>query len=164
MFFIPALKTVYMGGETGRLAGRDVFYPGFKNCLYGRPDGIFAGTGRFSSRVYMRMFLPGTISPRTICKVSIISSRQSGTECLYNKNCPSLAGIRSSKPRSRFAGTGRKTSQQTFFPYKRNGTNKRYIHTWRDPVQRPVPANVPPRLPYKQALSLTDYTYFLYWF
>ena len=49
---------------------------------------MFAGTGRFSSRVYMRMFLPGTISPVTICKVSIISSLQSGTECLYDK-CPS---------------------------------------------------------------------------
>ena len=61
-FFIPALKTVYMR------------------------DGMFAG-GSFSSRLYMRMFLPGTI-----CKVSKISSRQSGTECLYNKNCPALAG------------------------------------------------------------------------
>ena len=35
----------------------------------------FAGTGSFLSRVnYMRMFLLETISPRTICKVSIISS------------------------------------------------------------------------------------------
>ena len=88
------LGAVYMGGGTGRLRpGRDVFYPGFKNCLCGRRDGMFAGTGRFSSRVYMRMFLPGAISPGTICKVSIISSRQSGTECLYDKNCPALAGI-----------------------------------------------------------------------
>ena len=54
---------------------------------------MFAGTGRFSFLVYMRMFLPGTISPGTICKASIISSRQSGTECLYDKNCPALAGI-----------------------------------------------------------------------
>ena len=52
MFFIPGLKTVYMGGS-----------------------------------LHLRMFLPGTI-----CKVSI-SSWQSGTECLYDKNCPALAGI-----------------------------------------------------------------------
>ena len=42
------LGAVYMGGGTGRLPGRDVFYPGFKNCLYGRRDGMFAGTGRFT--------------------------------------------------------------------------------------------------------------------
>ena len=54
---------------------------------------MFADTGRFSSRVYMRMFLSEMISPGTICKVSIISSRQSGTECLYDKNCPALAEI-----------------------------------------------------------------------
>ena len=30
-----------MGGGTGRLPGRDVFYPDFKNCLYGRRDGTF---------------------------------------------------------------------------------------------------------------------------
>ena len=63
------------------------------DLLYGSRDGMFAVTGRFSSRVYMRMFLPGTISPGTICKVSIISSQQSGTECLYDKNCPALAGL-----------------------------------------------------------------------
>ena len=40
-----------MGGGTGRLPGRDVFHPVFKNCLYGRRDGMFAGTGRFSPRV-----------------------------------------------------------------------------------------------------------------
>ena len=47
-----------------------------------------SGTGRFSALVYVKMFLPGAI-----CEVSIISSRQSGTECLYDKNCPALAGI-----------------------------------------------------------------------
>ena len=82
-----------MGGGTGCLPGRDVFYPGFKNCLYGRRDGMFAGTGRCSSRVYMRIFLPRTISLGTICKVSIISSGESGTKCLCDKNCPALAGI-----------------------------------------------------------------------
>ena len=35
--------------------------------------GMFSAMGRFSSRVYMTMFLPRTISPGTICKVSIIS-------------------------------------------------------------------------------------------
>ena len=59
---------------------------GFKNCLYGRRDGIFAMMGRFSSQVYMRMFLTGSIS-----KLGIISyTRHSGTECLYDKNCPVL--------------------------------------------------------------------------
>ena len=85
-FTSPQLRSCLYGGRDARLPGRGVFYPGFKNCLYGRRDGMFAGTGRFSSRVYMRMFLPGTISPGTICKVSIISSRQSGTICLYDKN------------------------------------------------------------------------------
>ena len=47
-----------------------------RSCLL-----LGGGTGRFSSRVYMRMFLPWTI-----CKVRIISSRQSGTECLYDKH------------------------------------------------------------------------------
>ena len=46
------------------------------------------GTGRFSFLVFMRMFLPGTIY-----KVSIISSRQSRTECLHDKNCSSFVGI-----------------------------------------------------------------------
>ena len=120
-FFIPALKTVYMGGGTRRLAGRDVFYSDFKNCLYGRRDGTFfipalktvymgGGTRRLAGRdvfysdfkncLYERRdgeftwecFLSGTISPGTICKVSIISSPQSWTECLYDKNCPTFPG------------------------------------------------------------------------
>ena len=66
------LWAIYMGSGTGRLQGRVVFYPGFKNCLYGRRDRMFAVTGRFLSWVYMRMFLPRTISLRTICKVSIL--------------------------------------------------------------------------------------------
>ena len=82
------LGAVHMGGETGRFSSRisKLFI-----CLY-RQDRMFAGTGRFSFQVYMRMFLPGTI-----CKVSIISSRQSSTFA---------------------AGQGRKTSRQTFFRYK----------------------------------------------
>ena len=36
-------KGLLMGGGTGR----DVFEPGFKNCLYGRRDGMFARTARF---------------------------------------------------------------------------------------------------------------------
>ena len=50
------LGSVYMGGGTGRLPGRDVFYPGFKNCLYGRRD----GTGRLPGRLLGRdVFHPG---------------------------------------------------------------------------------------------------------
>ena len=78
---------------------------------------MFARTGRFSSRVHIRMFLPGTISPGTICKVNIISFRKSGTECLYDKNCPALAGI----PLCR---DGTKNGPAKFFPYKRYWTNK----------------------------------------
>ena len=133
-FFIPALKTVYMGGGTGCLPGRDVFYPGFKNCLYaGRRDGMFAGTGRFSSRVYMRMFLPGTISPRTICKASIISSRQSGTEYLYDKNCSALAGIPVERTGIPLCRDGTKNFPAKFFPYK-------YIY-----MHGEIPFNVPSR-------------------
>ena len=113
---------------------------------------MFAGTERLSSRVYMRMFLPRTISPGTICKVSIISSRQSGTECLYDKNCPALPGIPAERTGIPLCRDGTKNVQAKFFPYKRNGTNNRYIHAWRDPGKRPVPANVPSRLPYKQPL------------
>ena len=104
-----------MGGGTGRLPGRDVFYPGFKNCLYGRRDGTF------SSRVYMRMFLPGTISPGTICKVSIISSRQSGTECLYDKNCPALAGTSVERTGIPLFRDGTKNVPEKFFSNKWNG-------------------------------------------
>ena len=48
-------------------------------------EGTFAGWGHlpggdvFNPGYYIRMFLPGTISPGTICKVSIISSPQSWT-------------------------------------------------------------------------------------
>ena len=86
-FFIPALKTVYMRG----------------------------GTGRFPSRVYMRMFLPGT-------------------ERLYDKNCPALAGIPVERTGIPLCRDGTKNVPAKFFPYKRNGTNNRYIHAWRDPV------------------------------
>ena len=89
-FFILDLKTVYVEGGTGCFPGQDAFHPRFKNCLYGRQGEMFPRTGCLSSQVYMRIFLPGTISPGTICKVSIISSRQSGAECLCDKNCPAL--------------------------------------------------------------------------
>ena len=118
-FFIPALKTVYM---------------------HGRRDGMFAGTGRFSSRVYMKMFLPGTISPGTICKVNIISSRQSGTECLYNKNCPALAGISVERTGIPLCLDWTKNVLAKLFPYKRNVTNKRYIY-----MHGEIPFNVPCR-------------------
>ena len=82
---------------------------------------MFAVTGRFSSRVYMRIFLPRTISLGTICKVSIISSRESGTKCLCDKNCPALAGLIVPLFRDET-----KNVPANFFPYKRNGTNKKY--------------------------------------
>ena len=43
-------RNVCRGGTfagTGYLPGGDVFYPVFKNCLYGRWDGTFAGDGTF---------------------------------------------------------------------------------------------------------------------
>ena len=83
---------------------------------------MFARTGRFSSWVYMRMFLPETISPGTICKVSIISSRQSGTECLYDKNFPALAGNPVERTGIPLCRDGTKNVPAKFFPYKRNGT------------------------------------------
>ena len=58
--------------------GQNVFQPGFKNSLYGRRVGMFAGPGHFSYWVYTRMFLTGTI-----CKLSIISSQQSGMEYYF---------------------------------------------------------------------------------
>ena len=82
----------------------------------------------------MRMFLIGPISLGTICKASIISSRQSGTECLYDKNFPALAGIPVERTGIPLCRDGTKNVPAKFFPYKRNGTNKRYIHAWRDPV------------------------------
>ena len=42
---------------------------------------MFAGTGRFSSRIYMRMFLPGTISRG---KISVF---------IHDKNCRAFAGV-----------------------------------------------------------------------
>ena len=90
---------------------------GLIGCLYGRRDGTFL------SRVYKRMFLPWTISPGTICKVSIISSRRSGTECLYDKNCPALAGIPVERTGIPLCRDGTKNIPAKFFPYKRNFAN-----------------------------------------
>ena len=41
--YTAVIGAVYMEGGTGRLPGRDVFYPGIKSCLCGRRDGIFSG-------------------------------------------------------------------------------------------------------------------------
>ena len=46
--------------------------------------------GRFSSWVYKKMYIPGTISPGTICNVRIISS---GTDHLHDKNYPAFAAV-----------------------------------------------------------------------
>ena len=98
---------------------------------------MFAGMERFLPWVYMRIFLPGPISPGTIYKVRIVSSRQSGTECLYDKNCPALAGIPVERTGIPLCWDVTKNVPAKFFPYKRNGTNKRYIHAWRDPLNVP---------------------------
>ena len=98
------------------------------------------GTGRFSSRVYMRIFLPGTISPGTICKLSIISSRQRGD------------GSRLSELGSRFTVTGGKTSRQNHFHIKGTGQIRDiYMHG-------EIPFNFPSRLPNKQSLTWVGIT------
>ena len=66
-----------------------------RGCLYGRRGGTFAGTGRFSSRVYMRMFLPGTISPgdnlqsqRSVYMIKIVPLCRHGTKNVTAKFFP----------------------------------------------------------------------------
>ena len=63
-----------------------------------------------------------------------------------------LAGIPVERTGIPLCWDGTKNVPAKFFPYTRNGTNKRYIHAWRDPGKRPVPANVTSRLLYKQPL------------
>ena len=92
--FILCLKTDYMGGGTG------------SGCLQ-RHDA-------FQPRFYMRMFLPGTIPPGTICKVSIISSRQSGRSVYMIKIVPALAGIPVERTGSRFVGKSPLSRQTSF--------------------------------------------------
>ena len=133
-----------MGGGTGRLPGRDVFYLGFKNCLYGRRDGIFAGS--FIPCLHENVSTRDDFT-RIICKISIISSRQSGTECLYDKNCPTLAETPVERTRIPLCQDGTKNVTERD-KYKRYTCMARSHH----PGKRPVPANVPSRLPYKQAL------------
>ena len=91
---------------------------------------MFAGTGRDGTGREGTFFIPGLhenvsirddFTRRTLCKLSIISPRQSGTECLHDKNCPALAGIS-------VCQDGTKNILEKFFPCKRNGANKRYIH------------------------------------
>ena len=68
---------------------------------------------------------------RDNCKLSIISSRQSGMECFYDKNCqPALAGIPVERTGFLLFRDGTKNVPAKFFPYKRNGTNKRKIRAW----------------------------------
>ena len=87
--------------------------PYFKKsiCLYGRWDGMF-----FITSLHENVSTCGTISTGTICKVRIISFRQSGMECLYDKNCPAFAGIPRYVERITaiplHGGTGRKTSRR----------------------------------------------------
>ena len=86
------------------------FILGLKSVL------IESGTGCF----FFHVNRPGPFHG-TICKLSIISSRQSGTECLYEKNCLVLAGT------GVFSCNGPKNVPAKFFPYKWNGTNKIYV-------------------------------------
>ena len=123
-----------MRDGTGR-----IFQSGIKNCLYGRRDGMFTGTGRFSLRVYMRMLLTGKISPGTIFKLSIITSLQSGMECSYDKNCPALAGIPVERTGIPLCWVGTKNVPAKFCPYKQIGTNI-YIYIYIYSLRRRVHA------------------------
>ena len=52
------------------------------------------GTGRLpGTSLHENVSIPGMITSGTICKVSMISSKQRGTECLHDKNCLTFAGI-----------------------------------------------------------------------
>ena len=101
---VRLLGAVYM--QVGRDVCRDGIFFGFTwNCFY-----------------------PGlTISPGTICKVNIILSRQSGMECLYDKNFPALVGIPFERTGIPLCRDGTKNMPAKFFPYKRNGTISVYI-------------------------------------
>ena len=59
-------KPSYEGSGTERFPGRDVFYPGFKNCLYGRRDGTLARMGAFHSGVTADSVPPRIVSPRAL--------------------------------------------------------------------------------------------------
>ena len=128
------LGAVYMGGGTGCLPGRDVcrdgtfaeteHLPGQDVCR----DGTFAGTGRFLSRVYPVSTWDDFTQENL--QSQHFSFRQNGTECLYDKNYPALAGI----PLCR---TGRKMSWLNSFHI--NGTEHiRDIY-----MHGEIPFNVP---------------------
>ena len=75
------------------------------------------GTGHFLPQVYMNVSTWDDFTRDNLQNQHNIVW-QSGTECLYDK------------------GDGTKNVLAKFFlhAYKRNGTNKRQIHAWRDPV------------------------------
>ena len=56
-------KPPYEGSGRERLLGRDVFYPGFKNCLYGRRDERLARMGAFHSGVTADSVPPRIVFP-----------------------------------------------------------------------------------------------------
>ena len=103
---------------------------------------MFAGTGHFSSRVYVRMFhsTRDDFTRGDLQKTAdnIIKPRRS---VLHDKNCLALVGIpieRIVYKRIRFAGSGQKPSQQNSFNL--NGTGQiRDIYTYGE-----TPFNVPP--------------------
>ena len=113
-----------------------------RGYLHGRLDGMFVvEAGRDFCRVGTP-FIPclhenaftqdhfiGTISSRTIWKVSVISFRQSGTGVWYDKNCPALARIPVEPTGFRLFRKGRKTSWQTYFHLNGMGQiSDIYIH------------------------------------
>ena len=58
-----------------------------RGCLYGRREGTFFNPGLHENVSNRDDF------PLDNLQTHIILSRQSGTECLYDKNCPALARI-----------------------------------------------------------------------
>ena len=65
--------------------GKMIWVLCLSGCLYGRWDGMFVGTGRFSSRVYMRMFLFRTISPaEQFAKSAYITRWEEDMGCMVN--------------------------------------------------------------------------------
>ena len=95
----------------------------FRSCLYGRRDGTFFSPG-----------LRENVSTwdNLQSQHNIVPAKRDGVFMI--KNCPALAGIPVERTGIPFCRDGTKNVPEKLFPYKRNGTNKRYIHVWRDPV------------------------------
>ena len=100
------------------------------------------GRDVFHSGLHENISIPSMISPGTICKVSIISSKQRGTECLHDKNCPAFAGIPVERTGIPLRRDGTKDIPANIFSIKKEGNKyERYKHG-------EIPFNFPSRLPY----------------